>query len=179
MKFPTVETCNQDDPREAFQWAFVALPFEGSTPFLIQPEARADWSQLFHDLGFRHHPELQVKKVRPPLRGGVHALNPAMKVVPVDDPDPPEMTAPNMADYTAHEQAIMAEQLRHLENQGARPDRADKASVVEPLFNPSDHSVSFVLGYLHHASDAERRRVIAAEMTGKNRDGIRRRYPGI
>ncbi|WP_280430042.1 phage gene 29 protein family protein [Nocardia brasiliensis] len=177
--FPTLASCDQGKPEEAFQWAFVALPFEGSTPFLIQPEARPEWSQLFWDLGFRHHPELQTRKVRPPIRGGAHTLNPSVSVVDVNDPDPEEFTAPNMADYTAHEQAIVAEQLRHLQNQGDRPGPDDTAAVVGELFNPADHSVSYVLGYLHHATEYERRRVIASEMTGKRRDGIMRRYKGI
>ncbi|MGY1896207.1 phage gene 29 protein family protein [Nocardia gipuzkoensis] len=179
QKFPTLASCDQSDPKEAFQWAFVALPFEGSTPFMIQPEARAEWSQLFHDLGFRHHPELQTKKVRPPIRGGKHTLNPGVAVVKVTEPDPEEFKVPDMSDYSTHEQAIMAEQLRHLQNQGDRPDRDAEASVVAEQFNPSDHSVSYVLGYMHHASDFERRRVVAAEMTGKRRDGILRRYKGI
>ncbi|MFB8281885.1 phage gene 29 protein family protein [Nocardia colli] len=177
--FPTLSNCDQAVPAEAFQWAFVALPFEGSTPFMIQPEARQEWSQLFWDLGFRHHRELQTRKVRPPIRGGAHTLNPSVTVVDVDEPDPQQFTAPDMSDYTAHEQAIVAEQLRHLQNQGDRPDADETASVVAEQFNPADHSVSYVLGYLHHANDYERRRVIAAEMTGKRRDGIMRRYKGI
>ncbi|WP_280485349.1 phage gene 29 protein family protein [Nocardia cyriacigeorgica] len=178
MRLPTQDNCNPDDPKEAFQWAFVALPFEGSTPFIVQPEAREEWSEMFHKLGFRHHPELQTHKIRPPWRGQQHALNATMEVVPVDEPDPTPVVVPDMSQYTLHEQAFVREQLRHLDRQGS--DDTDKASVVQgELFNPSDHSVSFVLGYLMNASDAERRRVIAAEMTGKKRDGILRRYKGI
>ncbi|CAM4133734.1 DUF2744 domain-containing protein [Nocardia ninae] len=178
-RFPTLSNCDQGKPEDAFQWAFVALPFEGSTPFMIQPEARKEWSQLFWDLGFRHFPELQTRKVRPPIRGGTHTLNPSVTVVDVNDPDPEEFKGPDMSAYTVHEQAIVAEQLRHLQNQGDRPDVDETASVVADQFNPADHSVSYVLGYLHHATDFERRRVIAAEMTGKRRDGIMRRYKGI
>ncbi|RJO79306.1 DUF2744 domain-containing protein [Nocardia panacis] len=179
MRLPTQENCDPEDPKEAYQWAFVCLPFYGTTPLIVQPEARAEWSELFWDLGFRHHPELQTKKIRPPWRGQQHALNPSMQVVGIDEPDTEPISIPDPAEYTVHEQEVMLERLRQLGRIGDRPTAAEGAEVVGPQFNPADHSVSFVLGYLMNASPGERRRVIATEMTGKRRDGIMRRYPGV
>ncbi|CRY79892.1 hypothetical protein SAMN05421776_11752 [Nocardia farcinica] len=93
------------------------------------------------------------------------------------------MTIPDPLAYTPHEQAVMAERLYHAGMLGDRvpkwdPDATASESNGEP-FNPSDHSVSTVNGYLMACSPAEARRVIAAEMVGKKRDGILRKNRGI
>ncbi|MFE7717479.1 DUF2744 domain-containing protein [Nocardia rhizosphaerihabitans] len=167
------------DPTRIFRWAFGALPFYGSTPLLVQDEAQAQWSQLFWDMGFRHFPELQTVKVRAANRGQQHSLNGAVEIVDIaaDDLDP--MVIPDPLAYTAHEQAVMAERLYHGGMIGDRvpkwhPDAQASVSSGTP-FNPSDHTVSAVNGYLlAPIPDAEKRRVMAAEMTGKKRDGILR-----
>lgn len=179
-RLPTVDNCDQDDPKEAFQWAFVALPFQGTTPLKVQPEVRSEWSQLFHDLGFRHHAELQTKKIRHPYRGQQHALNGLVRVVDMDDDEPDPVEIPDPAEFTVHEQELMIERLRHLGRLGERPIEPAGASV-DPgeVFNPSDHTVSTVNGYLMACNSAEKRRVVAAEMAGKHRDGILRKHRGI
>lgn len=189
-RLPTQETAEkavdengEPDPREAFQWAFVSLPFTGSTPLLIQPEARADWSQLFWDLGFRHHPELQTKKVRAPWRGQQHALNGLSEVVDIDDPEPDPVVIPDPLAFTPHEQAVMAERLYQA---GAIGDRVPKHRAHEQaeegsaeLFDPAEHTPATVNGYLMAADPAERRRVVALEMVGKARSKILNRWPGV
>lgn len=179
-RLPTLETCDQSNPKEAFQWAFVSLPFQGSTPLLVQPEVRPEWSQLFWDLGFRHHPELMTKKLRHPYRGQQHALNGGVKVVDIDDDGPDPVEIPDPAEFTAHEQQLMIERMRQLGRLPEKNPEVDRASVEGgELFNPADHTPSTVNGYLMACSPAEKRRVIAAEMTGKQRDQILRKHRGV
>lgn len=187
-RLPTQENCEPEegsevDPKEIYQWALTALPFAGSTPLLIQPEARAQWSELLWNLGFRHHPELQTKKIRAPHRGQQHALNGAVQVVDINDPDPDPVTIPDPLAYTPHEQAVMAERLYHGGMLGDRVPAYRQHEFAEEesgdAFNPADHSPSTVNGYLMAAKPAERRRVIAAEMTGKCRDQILRKWKGV
>lgn len=187
-RLPTRDNCEPEqgsevDPREVYQWAFTALPFLGSTPLLIQPEARAQWSELFWNLGFRHHPELQVKKVRVPWRGQQHALNGAVQVVDIDDPEPDPVTIPDPLAFTPHEQAVMAERLYHAGMLGDRVPAYRKHEYAEvesgEPFDPSEHNVATVNGYLMAVSAAEKRRVVAAEMVGKARPGILNKHRGV
>lgn len=178
-RLPTIDNCDPEDPREAFQWAFVALPFAGSTPLMVDPNIRPEWSQLFWDLGFRHHPELQTKRVIPPHRGPQHALNPSVMVVDKDEPDPDPVVIQDPASLNAYEQDIQLERYRHLGRLPEVPKEPEGAEVWSGgLFDPSEHTPSTVNGYLMAASPVERRRVLAAEMVGKKRDQILRRWPG-
>lgn len=174
-RFPLPEDCDQTKPEEAFQWAFVALPFTGSTPLLIDPNVRPEWSKLFWDLGFRHHPELQTMKVRPPVRGQQHVLNGMVEVVERDSPEPPEIVIQDPETLARHEQEVVAEKLRYLGVVNDRPSRPalQKARVrTGPLFDPAEHSPSTVKGYLMGQDEPEIRRVIAKEQTGKARGQI-------
>lgn len=170
QRFPTFESCDQDDPREAFQWAFARLPFSGSTPLIVQPEVLPEWSQLMWDYGFRHHPELQTKKPVAPFRGQQHTLNPAVTVADVDADDPVAVV-PDPAQFTRHEQEVLAERLRFA-GVITEPEPEVRGAKIMPTFNPSDHTPSVVHGYLLAADDDERRRVLALEMRGKQRDKI-------
>ncbi|WP_431941684.1 phage gene 29 protein family protein [Nocardia grenadensis] len=186
-RFPTYESCQpaegeEPDPREIFQWALTALPFSGATPLIVQPQIRPEWSELFWKLGFRHHPELQTHRVDPPPRGQQTVLNGAVSVVEKDAPKQDLVKIPDPLKYTPHEQAVMAERLYWA---GALRDKvpqseataAEEGSMDE--FNPADHSPSTVNGYLMAAKPAERRRVVAAEMTGKRRDQILRKWADV
>ncbi|MBP2211077.1 hypothetical protein JOJ87_001421 [Rhodococcus ruber] len=185
-RLPTYETCQppegeEPDPREIFQWVFVQLPYVGSTPLIISPQVRPEWSKLFWELGFRHHPELQKKKIRVPHRGQQHALNGSVQIVDIDDPDPDPVVLPNMAEFTPHEQAVIAEQLRYSGAiQGESTARATAKVLDGPPFDPAQNTVSAVNGYLTAMNamgqETEMRRVVAAEMTGKKRDGILRKW---
>ncbi|KAA0016751.1 phage gene 29 protein family protein [Antrihabitans cavernicola] len=176
--YPTLESCDQSDPKSAFQWAFVALPFSGSTPLMVQDEVRPEWSALFHDLGFRHHPELQTKKVQMPFRGQQNTMNGAVRVVGIDEPDADASVIQDPAALTAFEQEMQLERYRQIGRIGGRDAESDGAAVWDD-FNPADHTVSYVCGYLHRAPIAVKRRVIAAEQLGKKRQGILNRFRGI
>lgn len=177
-QIPKQENCNPEDPRDAFRWAFVALPFAGSTPLIVDPNVIPDWSQLLWDLGFRHHPELQTKRVIPPPRGP-EMFNPAVLVVDKDAPDPDPVVIQDPATLNAHEQEIQLERYRQIGRLPAEGNPGEGAELYGGnLFNPSDHSPSTVIGYLMAASPAERRRVLAAEMCGRKRDRILRTFPG-
>lgn len=175
-RLPTFENSRdvQDDPKEKFQWAFVAIRLAGDTEFTPNPEAREWMSEHLEDLGFRHDPALMRKKLRTPHRGQQHYLNNISEWVDIDEPDVAPVSLPNMEEFTVHEQALVAEQLRYsgVVKRDAGPV-VDSASVVSaPSFNPSDFTVSTVKGYLMGVGDGERRRVLALEMTGKKRQGI-------
>ncbi|MDG3012139.1 DUF2744 domain-containing protein [Rhodococcus sp. D2-41] len=196
-RLPTLETCDQDDPRQCFQWALVALPFGGAGQgFTMHPDTRELWSQRLVDLAFVHAPTIAQLadengmihvsqlpepklKFRAPYRGQQHTLNGSAAWVPVDDDDPSPVSIPNMDDYTPHEQEVVAEQLRYTGVVKDKPPVADVAAVAgaRELFQPGDHSPSTVNGYLMAAGEQERRRVLAVEMTGKHRDQILRRWP--
>ena len=176
-RIPTREMCNQDDPRTAFKWAFVAWPLTETQPFTPPPDIAEEWSQRLWELGFRHHPDLQSKRIAAPHRGQQHPLNNSSVVVDVDAPDPEPVIIPDMTDLTAHEQAVVAEQLYQTGVLKRQAPPRDTATVVND-FNPGDHSPSTVNGYLMAADEATRRRVLAAEMTGKRRDQILRKWKG-
>lgn len=192
-RLPTFENSRdvQDDPKQKNQWALVAIKLAGDTEFTPNPEAREWMSEHLDDLAIVYAPDLakladengnihvsqlpeRKKKLRTPHRGQQHYLNNTSEWVGIDEPDVAPVALPNMEEYTRHEQEFVAEQLRyHGVVKDAPVVEVDKASVTEaPVFNPADATVSYVKGYLVHASDQERRRVLAAEMMGKKRQGI-------
>lgn len=176
-RLPTYEECiKSDDPTIKHQWALVGLPFHGQTPFTIEEALRPQWSQQLEDLGYVHDPSRMKKKFRPPHRGQQHTLNGAGYWVDIDDPDPEPAMIPDVSSNvrTRHEQEHIAQQLRDegvIHEQKSAPDVAGVISA-DP-FNPRDHTASAVNGYLMAPiSIGEKRRVLAAEMTGKKRQGI-------
>lgn len=178
-RIPTAESCDQTDPRTVFKWAFVAWPFTKDQPFTPPSDLAEEWSQRLWELGFRHDPDAQTKKIRPPHRGQQHPLNNTSHVVDVDEPEPDPVVIPDMSGYTAHEQVVVAEQLYQNGILRRQAPEVDKAEVIGgPQFNPSEHSPSTVNGYLMGQPAHERRRVLAAEMCGKKRDQILRKWKG-
>ena len=175
-RLPTFENSRdvQDDPEQKYQWAFVAIKLAGDTEFTPNPEAREWMSQHLWDLGFRHDPELMVKKLRRPHRGQQHYLNNTSEWVGIDEPDLAPVALPNMEEYTLHEQAVVQEQLYYTGvAKRPAPPEVDKASVTAaPTFDPANYTVSSVKAYLIDRPDSELRRVLALEMTGKKRQGI-------
>lgn len=180
-----MESCNQDDPKEAFQWALISLPFAGSTPLIVQPEVRPEWSQLFWDLGFRHHPDLQVKKIIPPVRGQLTSLNGSAMVVGMDE-EPPEgefiQDPASMTPYAAEMQLELHRRNGTLKDW--TPEGPEGASVVQggDLFDPAKHTAAEVNVYLSAPiPHAEKMRVMAAEMARPKgpRQHIMRKHGGI
>lgn len=178
MSIPTRESCDPDDPRDAFTWAFVSLPFAPNQTFSPPPQISPEWSQHFWDLGFRHHPDLQVKKFVPPHRGPQHPLNATARWADLNEPDLDPVVIPDVSAYTPAEQSVIAAQLYETGLLTAPEPAIDKAEVAS-TFNPADHSPSTVNGYLMAVSDAERRRVISLEMTDKARDQILRKWRDV
>ena len=196
-RLPTLEECAySSDPEVKNQWALVALPFHGSTPFPIEDALRPQWSKHLDDLGYVwgpglaeladengniHVSQLPVQKIkfRPPFRGQQHTLNNSGAWVPIDDPDLDPVVLPDVSAYTRHEQEVIAEQLRQEGVIHEEKALVDVAEAVTPAFDPSEHSPSTVNGYLMGVADAEKRRVVALEMTGKARDQILRKWRGV
>lgn len=192
-RIPTKENCDSAIPEQALQWITVQLPFAGMQEYTPGPDQRAAWSKRWVDLGivhvdtvraladsdgFVHVDQLPVQKLklRVPHRGQQHYLNGAMQWVGVDEPDVDPVALPDMGEYTRHEQEFIAEQLRYhgvVKSEAAVSDSAEVVDSAE-LFNPLEHTVSGVNGYLLAPIPlSEKRRVIAAEMaSGKPRQGI-------
>ncbi|WP_418345278.1 phage gene 29 protein family protein [Rhodococcus pyridinivorans] len=193
MRLPLQSTCDQSDPKTAHQWVFVELPFAENQPHTPDTRLLPLWSQRLDDAGYRHVDQIralanedgfihvdqlpeQRKRFRPPHRGQQHVLNASGVWVDMNAKDPEPVAIPDPAEFTPHEQAVMRERMYHT-GVLKRPEPAvDKASVgkARNLFNPSDYSPSMVNGYLMGVDDTERRRVLAAEMTGKKRQQILR-----
>lgn len=191
MRLALQSNCNQDDPREANQWLFVDLPFGHNQPYTPDHRMLPDWSERVTDAGYVHIDNLkklagdgglihidqlpeQKIRYRPPYRGQQHTLNHGSWVA-MDSEDPAPFTVPDPALHTVHEQEAMAERLYHTGVLKRHEDKPETASVGRAPFNPSDHTPSSVNTYLEYcADDHERRRVLAAEMTGKHRQQILR-----
>lgn len=192
-RIPTLENCDPNDPEQVLQWIAVQLPFAGKQEYTPSPEQRAAWSKRWDSLAIVYAPSLakladengnihvsqlpQPKlKLRVPYRGQQHYLNGAMQWVDIDEPEVSPVQLPDMAEYTPHERAFMVEDLRYHGAVKSDEPKMDTAVVVDAsdLFNPADHTVSAVNGYLMAPIPmSEKRRVIALEMSSKKpRQGI-------
>lgn len=180
MSYATFESCQpaegeDPNPRLVFQWALQSMPFAGATPLLVQPQVRPEWSEMLWDLGFRHHPDLATKRIVPPMRGQRNSLNGAVALVGVDEPDPAPEVIQDPATLTVEGQEAQLEEYRKLGRLPAVSRSVEGAEIVSgPLFDPSEHTVSAVNGYLLAPIPVvEKRRVMAAEMASKKpRQGI-------
>ncbi|MHC9531692.1 phage gene 29 protein family protein [Prescottella equi] len=172
-RIPLQAMCDQSDPKTAFKWALVGLPWAGPQKFTPPSDLADDWSEHLWRLGFRHHPELQELKLIPPPRGQQHPQNATMQWVGIDEPEPPPAVIPDVSskEYTRNEQAAIAEQL-YRDGVIPTPEPEMDKATVERTFNPADYTPSEVRGYLIGAEDRERARVLALEMTGKARPQI-------
>jgi len=201
QKIPTWENVNPDDPAEALQPALVALPFVGDQTFTPQDDILQKWSKRFTDVGLVYGPHLAKLadengnihvsqlpqpsiKLRAARRGPQHTLNGLSDWVPVDTPDDEPVVIPDVGLYTRAEQEVIAEQLRyHNVIQDEELPRSNARTYSLSQFDPSAASPSEVNGYLKGVQSqgnvGEMRRVIAAEMTGKKRDQILRKWPGV
>ncbi|KZM68482.1 hypothetical protein AWN90_11470 [Nocardia terpenica] len=146
-----MNNCDQSNPRKAFKWAFVALPFRGSTPLLLHSDVQEELSQWFWELGFRWHPELATKKVQPPTHGQSHTLNNLVQFVSADAPDKPPADPPNGSGFVA----------------------------PPTVFDPSTHDEAEVIEHLRQADASERARVISREMCGPNRAAVLDAYTDL
>ncbi|GAB4588744.1 phage gene 29 protein family protein [Nocardia sp. IFM 10818] len=126
MNIPTQETCDPDNPEEHALWALVHLPQVG-VPLLMHPSVLRDWSKHLYELGFRHDPELQAKKLQRPFAGRQSPYNGATAWVDKDAPDPPMRTLPDIRSLTAEENAAMLAQYQAAGMVPAAPEQPDTA----------------------------------------------------
>ena len=196
-RLPTIEECKaSNDPELMNQFVFVALPFHGQTPYTVEDALLPQWSKRLDDVGFVWAPRLAELadengnihvsqlpspkiKFRAPFRGQQNSYNNSGVWVDINDTDPDPVVLPDVTTYTRHEQEVIVEQLRQEGVIHEEKALVDVAEAVTPAFDPSEHSPSTVNGYLMGVADAEKRRVVALEMTGKARDQILRKWRGV
>ncbi|WP_032402494.1 phage gene 29 protein family protein [Rhodococcoides fascians] len=91
---PTQASCDMDDPEEHVLWALPGIEEMPGVPLLTPEPGLRSLSKQLVEAGFRHHPELQVKKaiiVGAPDAPGVHWMGVgAIQWVDIDTPDPME-----------------------------------------------------------------------------------------
>lgn len=169
--FPIADEANPNE----IEWAFVCLPLSNTLPLMPQPKARKEWAELFLALGFRWHPELATKKIRPVGRGMDHSMNGLTRVLDMEEPDPEPINVPDPEEMTAAELAFTLDRLAYM---GRVPQAAPEVPAGERM-DPTQHEPATVLGYLMAADDTEKRRVIAAEWAGAARAEILDNYKGV
>ncbi|MGW4371038.1 phage gene 29 protein family protein [Nocardia takedensis] len=112
MALPAQQDCDQDNPEDAFVWAFVGLPGPRNGPMLVPQQQLRKWSRHLWELGFRHHPEHQELEYHPATPEGEHWLFQAGSWVPVGTPRPPSTGELSVADLSAAERQELVRQLR-------------------------------------------------------------------
>ncbi|WP_019932353.1 DUF2744 domain-containing protein [Nocardia sp. BMG111209] len=112
MPIPLRENCDPNKPEEAFLWALVGLPGQQRAPLTVHPDVLRKWSKHLWELGFRHYPDLQANEYHPPARGVGQWFEGAGRWLPTGTPRVARSTAPNLTELTAHESALIIEQLR-------------------------------------------------------------------
>lgn len=89
---PLQEYCDPDDPEESALWACLGIEDGSNVPMIAPEVSLRKLSRQLHDAGFRHHPQLQVKKaivVGAPEAEGVHWMGVGMiKWVDIDHEEP-------------------------------------------------------------------------------------------
>lgn len=201
-RLPTYEKCaGSDDPRVRHQWAFVQWPFLNDQGYTPAPDALELWSVRLDQLGYVHGPTLaqladengmihvsqlpeQTIKLAVPYRGQQHYLNGAAMWIDRDADEVEPVNIPDPAEFTVHEQLVMQERMRYTGTlKDPEPEPDGLAEEFKPQFNPTDHTPSAVNGYLEACSAMgnmhEMKRVVAAEMMGKHRQQILKRWPGV
>ncbi|GAB4584396.1 phage gene 29 protein family protein [Nocardia sp. IFM 10818] len=122
MSIPVQAGCDPDNPEEFALWALLHLPRTG-VPMLMHPSVLRDWSKHLWDLGFRHNPELQTKKLQRPIAGKQSPFNGSTQWVDIDTEEPPLRAIPDIASLTPEENAAM---LAQYERAGMIPAPSDE-----------------------------------------------------
>lgn len=102
--FPTVDNCDPSNPDEFAVWALVGLPNQNGAPLPLPVKILRLVSRRLWDLGFRYHPELRTLKYRKPRAGEANWLSSPGTWVPIDDPDPDEVSPEDVAKKLSPEQ---------------------------------------------------------------------------
>lgn len=110
---PLQQNSDPENPETALAWLFVGLPTANrSAPMVASPDVLALWSERLYAAGARHHPELQTVKYFPPPANHNWVMGSAGHWGPVDEPMPPEVTAPDLSHLSAQEKAVIFERLQ-------------------------------------------------------------------
>ncbi|WP_306365245.1 DUF2744 domain-containing protein [Nocardia sp. CC227C] len=128
MRFPTQNQCDMGDPAQHLLWALAQVPMSRTQPMLLQESIARVMSKHLYECGFRHHPELQEKKLQLPHRGQQHMLNGSARWVSIDEVEPDPVVLPDMSAMTVHEQEHVINQLKQL---GRIEEPATPRSVAE------------------------------------------------
>lgn len=109
---PLQQDCNLEDPEEAFLWMFSGLPGpDAQSPMLVPPQWARQWSKRMWEAGARPHPELQMIKYVPPSSQQHWLAGAGGKWVPIDQPLPPEVTAPSTDHLSMEEKKVLAQRF--------------------------------------------------------------------
>ncbi|QIS16405.1 phage gene 29 protein family protein [Nocardia arthritidis] len=128
MRLPTQRQCDMNDPEEHLLWGLAQIAMSPTQPMLLQESIARTISKHLYECGFRHHPELQEKKLQAPHRGQQHMLNGSARWVPIEDPEPDPVELPDVSAMTVHEQEFIINQLKEL---GRIPEAPVPQSVAE------------------------------------------------
>lgn len=103
--------CDPTKPEEHLLWALNQIQM-GNEMIPIPPNIAKTMSKHLYELGFRHHPRLQTKKLQLPHRGQQHYMNGLARWVPMDAPEPDPVVLPDVRKMTTHEQELIETELR-------------------------------------------------------------------
>lgn len=113
-RFPLQKDCDPAKPEEHFLWALTQIPYSDRVTQPIQPKIAKVMSAHLHNLGFRHHPNLQKSKMQMPHRGQQHTLNGMAMWVPMDSEEPDPIMLPDVRQMTRAEQELLKQELEDI-----------------------------------------------------------------
>lgn len=108
---PQQSDCDMSDPEEHFLWGLAQIPV-GAEMMPVQQNTARNMSKHLHELGYRHHPKLQTKKLQMPVRGQQSYLNGLARWVPMDTEDPSPLMLPDVKAMTAEEREWVHQELK-------------------------------------------------------------------
>lgn len=130
-QWPKKDDCDAGDPQEHFLWALLHVQMGEFESMPIQPATARVMSKHLYELGFRHHPELQTKKLQMPIRGQQHPTNGLTRWVPMDAKTPDPLRIPNVRRMNAEERELLHQELRNVGHITDPPlDRGPLAQVT-------------------------------------------------
>lgn len=132
---PYQSQCNMANPEEHFLWALAQIPVGPTNMMSVQLQTVRLMSKHLHELGFRHHPGLQTKKLQPPIRGQKSSLNCLAQWVPLDTKDPKPLAPIDVRGMTAAEREVVKNELEavgHIKKPA--PDVGPTAAVTSADF---------------------------------------------
>lgn len=108
---PQQAQCDMSNPEEHLLWGLAQIPV-GNNSMPIQPQTARNMSKHLYELGFRHHPQLQTKKLQSPIRGPQSSLNGLARWVPIDTDEPEPIPLPDIKAMTAGEREWIHNELK-------------------------------------------------------------------